>query len=131
MGSVAFGRKSETCISISRTSDKNVRKMAVYTRNTGDEEFYATWDETGLVLTTKPEDYDKDAELTTAAHKMEMNVFAACPPGTEVRYAKHFGAAATFFRWRRIAEAAGKVVKTAKKWYRTTQPDNTTPTTLP
>ena len=131
MGSVAFGRKSETCISISRTSDKNVRKMAVYTRNTGDEEFYTTWNETGLVLTTKPEDYDKDAELTTAAHKMEMNVFAACHPGDELRYAKHFGPAATFFRWRRIAEAAGKVVKTAKKWYRTAQPDNATPTTRP
>jgi hypothetical protein len=127
MGSVAFGRKSETCISIQRTGDKNVRKMTVYTRNTGDEEFYTTWDETGLVLTGKPEDQDDDSQINTALYRMECNVFVAFPPGTEIRYARHFGPPATFFRWRRIAEAAGKVVKTAKKWYRTSDDTPHTP----
>jgi hypothetical protein len=119
MGSVAFGRKSETCISISRTTDKSVRQMSVYTRNTGDEEFYFTWTDAGLTLTTEPAKPDSEAKDNSALHLMQLNVFAAVKPGDEILYAKSMGPYSTFFRWRRIAEAEGKVVKTAKRWYRT------------
>jgi hypothetical protein len=119
MGSVAFGRKSETCISISRTSDKTVRQMNVYTRNTADEEFFFTWTDAGLTLTTEPIEADTKADENSALRRMEANVFAATKVGEELKYAQRFGPPATFFRWRKVAQAEGKVTLSSKKWYRT------------
>jgi len=118
MGSVAFGRKSETCISIQRTADKAVRQMNVMTRNTGDEEFFFTWTEAGLVLTTEPIEDDKKGDENSAIRRMEANVFAATPWGQELKYSQSFGPPATFFRWRRIAQLEGKVTLSGKKWFR-------------
>jgi hypothetical protein len=119
MGSVAFGRKSETCISISRTSDKSVRQMNVYTRNTADEEFFFTWTDAGLTLTTEPTEVDTKGDENSALRRMESNVFAATKVGEELKYKQGFGPPATFFRWRKVAQAEGKVTLTNKKWYRT------------
>lgn len=118
MGSVAFGRKSETCISISRTADKAVRQMDVMTRNTGDEEFFFTWTEAGLTLTTEPIKADKPADDNSAITRMEGHVFAATKLGEELRYKQSFGPVATFFRWRKVAHAEGKVTLSGKKWFR-------------
>jgi hypothetical protein len=118
MGSVAFGRKSETCISIARTTDARVRQMNVYTRNTADEEFFFTWGDEGLTLTTEPTQPDKGVDEQSALFRMEVNVFSATQPGAELVYRKEFGAPATFFRWRRVAQAEGKVTLSAKKYYR-------------
>jgi hypothetical protein len=120
MGSVAFGRKSETCISIALTSDKNVRQMNVMTRNTGTEEFFFTWTDAGLTLTTEPTELEKPgkADERSALRRMEGNVFAATRNGEELKYNQSFGAPATFFRWRKIAQAEGKVTLSNKKWYR-------------
>ena len=98
MGSVAFGRKSETCISISRTTDKAVRQMDVMTRNTGDEEFFFTWTDAGLTLTTEPTEPDKKSDENSALSRMEAHVFAATKFGDELRYKQSFGPVATFFR---------------------------------
>jgi hypothetical protein len=117
MGSVAFGRKSETCISIEKTADKNVRKMNVMPRNTAKEEFFFTWTDAGLTLTTEPSEPDTKDENSALA-RMEAQVFAATPVGEELKYHKHFGSASAFFRWRRVAQAEGKVTLSGKKYYR-------------
>lgn len=119
MGSVAFGRKSETCISIENTSDAQVRKLNVMPRNTAKEEFFFTWSAAGLTLTTEPTEPDKRADDNSALRRMEANVFAATPIGEELRYSQRFGPPATFFRWRKVAQAEGKVTLSGKKWYRT------------
>ena len=118
MGSVAFGRKSETCISIESTSDVQVRKMNVMPRNTAKEEFFFTWTDAGLTLTTEPLAQDKKADDTSALRRMEGNVFAATLIGEELKYVQRFGPPATFFRWRKIAQAEGKVTLSGKKWFR-------------
>jgi putative DNA primase/helicase len=118
MGSVAFGRKSETCISIENTSDPQVRKMNVMIRNAAKEEFFFTWTDAGLTLTTEPIEQDKKADESSALRRMEGQVFAATPVGEELRYSQKFGPYATFFRWRRVAHAEGKVTQSGKKWYR-------------
>ena len=118
MGSVAFGRKSETCISIENTSDGSVRKMNVMPRNTAKEEFFFTWTDAGLTLTTEPIEQDKKADDKSALRRMEGNVFAATPIGEELRYSQKFGPPATFFRWRKVAQLEGKVTLSGKKWYR-------------
>jgi hypothetical protein len=120
MGSVAFGRKSETCISIATTSDDRVREMSVFTRNTASEKFWFTWTANGLAECERPANQDEsEARLSGALDLMELRVFTKCRPGDEIRYHKSFGPSATYFRWRRVAEASGKVVRNAKKWYRT------------
>ncbi len=119
MGSVAFGRKSETCISIENTSDPQVRKMNVMPRNTAKEEFFFTWTDAGLTLTTEPIEPDTKADENSALIRMGANVFAATRWGEELKYQRSFGPPATFFRWRKIAHAEGKVTVSGKKWYRT------------
>lgn len=119
MGSVAFGRKSETCISIQSTSDKAVRQMNVMTRNTGDEEFFFTWSEAGLVLTIEPDKTEAKTEEGSALRRMEAHVFAATKVGDELKYAQQFGPPATFYRWRQVARLEGKVTLSGKKWFRT------------
>jgi hypothetical protein len=118
MGSVAFGRKSETCISIENTSDGAVRKMNVMPRNTAKEEFFFTWTDAGLTLTTEPTEQDKKTDDNSALRRMEGNVFAATPIGEELKYSQRFGPPATFFRWRKVAQLEGKVTLSGKKWYR-------------
>jgi hypothetical protein len=118
MGSVAFGRKSETCISIENTSDSTVRKMNVMPRNTAKEEFFFTWTDAGLTLTTEPTEQDTKADDKSALRRMEANVFAATPIGEELKYSQRFGPPATFFRWRKVAQLEGKVTLSSKKWYR-------------
>jgi hypothetical protein len=118
MGSVAFGRKSETCISIESTSDATVRKMNVMPRNTAKEDFFFTWTDAGLTLTTEPAEQDKPDE-SSALRRMEVQVFMATQQGEELKYRQSFGPVATFFRWRKMAQAEGKVTLSAKKWYRT------------
>jgi hypothetical protein len=118
MGSVAFGRKSETCISIENTSDGAVRKMNVMPRNTAKEEFFFTWTDAGLTLTTEPIQTDKRIDENSALRRMEGNVFAATPFGEELVYRQNFGPPATFYRWRKIAQLEGKITLSAKKWYR-------------
>ena len=119
MGSVAFGRKSETCISISPTSDKAVRRMHVMIRNAADEEFFFTWTDAGLTQTTEPIEQDKKADESSAVRRMEAHVFAATKVGEELKYRQSFGPSATFFRWRKVAQLEGKVTLSGKKWYRT------------
>jgi len=121
MGSVAFGRKSETCINLNTTSDDNVREMSVYNRNTANERYWFTWDaHAGVVETKQPVPVETgDTERTDAIDLMEMRVFGKFKPGEQIKYEKSLGPYATYFRWRRVAEAACKVVKTGKKWYRT------------
>jgi hypothetical protein len=118
MGSVAFGRKSETCISIENTSDDNVRKMTAMPRNTAKEHFFFTWGPIGLTLTTEPIEVDKKVDEKSALRRMEGNVFAATKVGEELRYSQAFGPPATFFRWRKVAQAEGKVTLSGKKYYR-------------
>lgn len=125
MGSVAFGRKSETCISIEQTSDKQVRKMNVMLRNAAGEQFFFTWTEQGVSLTTEPAQQAKKVDENTAISKMERRVFMHTGDGEELRYVREWGPWATFHRWRQIAEAEGKVVKSGKKWYRS-YPDEQT-----
>lgn len=118
MGSAAFGRKSETCISIESTSDPAVRKLNVMPRNTAKEEFWFTWTDAGLIVTTEPTEPDKRIDDTSALHRMEVNVFAATMVGGELKYQQSFGPVATFFRWRKVAQLEGKVTLSGKKWYR-------------
>lgn len=118
MGSVAFGRKSETCISIENTSDATVRKLNVMPRNTAKEEFFFTWTDAGLTLTTEPIELEKRTDERSALGRMEANVFAATRIGEELRYSQKFGPPATFFRWRKVAQAEGKVTVSGKKYYR-------------
>jgi hypothetical protein len=120
MGSVAFGRKSETCISLEKSADdKRVRKVNVMPRNTADEEFWFTWTDAGLTLTTEPEKPNTEgAEEGKALGLMRLNVFSRCKPGEEIKYDPAMGSWATFSRWRQIARASGTVVLTKGKWYR-------------
>jgi hypothetical protein len=118
MGSVAFGRKAETCISIENTSDASVRKMNVMPRNTAKEEFFFTWTDAGLTLTNEPIEPDKKADENSALRRMEANVFKATRFGEELKYSQSFGPPATFYRWRKIAQLEGKVTLSCKKWYR-------------
>ena len=123
MGSVAFGRKSETCISVSKTDDPQVRQMHVMTRNTSDEYFWFTWNEGAFTLTTEPVEPPKLAgrigKGDSALHMMEMNVFATFKPGEEIHYDTSLGSWASYSRWRTVAKDEGKVVQVKKKWYRT------------
>jgi NrS-1 polymerase HBD domain/AAA domain len=120
MGSVAFGRKSETCIAIEITSDEDVRSMRIYPRNTKNERYWFTWDSTGLVETKEPAPVEsQDDDYSHAVDLMELKCFTLYKQGDEVRYHKSLGPYTTFFRWRRVAEASGKVAKNGKKWYRT------------
>jgi hypothetical protein len=118
MGSVAFGRKSETCISIENTSDDSIRKMNVMPRNTAKEVFFFTWTDAGLTLTTEPAEPDTKADENSALRRMEANVFMATRFGEELKYQRSFGPPATFFRWRKVAHLEGKVTLSGKKWYR-------------
>ena len=117
-GQRSLRRKSETCISIQRTADKAVRQMNVMTRNTGDEEFFFTWTDAGLTLTTEPAEPDKKGDENSALRRMEAQVFAATPWGGELQYRRSFGPAATFYRWRKIARLEGKVTLSGGKWFR-------------
>jgi hypothetical protein len=118
MGSVAFGRKSETCISIENTTDGSIRKMNVMPRNTAKEEFFFTWTPGGLALTTAPTEPEKRVDDNSALARMEAQVFAATRVDEELKYHKRFGPPATFFRWRKVAQLEGKVSLSNKKWYR-------------
>ena len=118
MGSVAFGRKSETCISIAVTSDDSVRAMSVFTRNSANEHYWFTWDSTGLVETKQPATVTKDNQ--NHAHRlMELRVFTKYKRGDVIRYHESFGPSSSYYAWRKIAEDQGKVVKNRKLWYRT------------
>jgi hypothetical protein len=116
MGSVAFGRKSETCISISRTTDKAVRQMDVMTRNTGDEEFFFTWTDAGLTLTTEPK-ADKPAESDSALTRMGVAVRLKFGTEQPFKYLPSFGARSTFKRWRDWAEDNDLIHKDKGRWY--------------
>jgi hypothetical protein len=119
MGSVAFGRKSETCISIESTADATVRKMNVMPRNTAKEEFFFTWTDGELTLTTEPAETDGRTDESSALRRMEVQVFMATQMGEELKYRQTFGPPATFFRWRKVAQAEGKVTLSGKRWFRT------------
>ncbi|MFZ3279089.1 MAG: hypothetical protein WA182_19500 [Candidatus Sulfotelmatobacter sp.] len=119
MGSVAWGRKAETCILLRQnTADKSVRDVVVMTRNTEDEFFWFTWREGVLTLTEKPAEMDDSADKSSALQRMEVQVFTATQQGEELKYRQSFGPVATFFRWRKVAQAEGKVTVSGKKWYR-------------
>jgi len=116
MGSVAFGRKSETCISISRTTDKAVRQMDVMTRNTGDEVFFFTWTDAGLTLTTEPK-ADKPAESDSAFSRMTVAVRVKFGSGEPIQFLPSLGAKATFHRWQAWAFDNGLIHKYKGRWY--------------
>jgi hypothetical protein len=109
-GSSAFARKVETVVTITLTDTDNgdsVRRYTVFPRNGRVEDLYMGWSANGLVLVDKPAE---PVNENSAMYRMGLNVLAAFKPGDQVVYSPDFGPEATFYRWRKEAVKAGKVL---------------------
>jgi hypothetical protein len=116
-GSVAWARKAETVVLISKTdveNDDSPRQYSVLPRNGKSERFYMEFAGGELRLVAKPEDAEED----TALNRIEQRVFAKYKPGDMVVYSAEFGSQSSFERWRREAASNGKLAYHSGHYYR-------------
>jgi hypothetical protein len=109
-GSVAWGRKSETIVLISKTDndplhDDCPRQYSVLVRNGRSEHFWMEFNDGELRMVAKPEAVPEDSALT----RMQRNVFAKFKPGEMLAFSAELGPEATFYRWRKQAAKDGAI----------------------
>jgi hypothetical protein len=117
-GSVAWGRKAETIVLISKTdmeNDDSTRQYSVLPRNGRSERFWMDFTAGELRLVDKPTDIEKPEN--TALSRMEVNVLAKYKPGEIVVYTDELGPEATFYRWRKMAAKQGKLTYSGGIFY--------------
>jgi hypothetical protein len=118
-GSVAWGRKSETIVLISKTDlddDNSPRQYSVLPRNGWSERFWMEFAGGELRMVQKPEPKVVEAHKG-ALGRMLMNCMAKFKAGDIVEYSPELGARATFFRWREQAFADKILVRTDGVYY--------------
>ncbi|HLX84412.1 MAG TPA: hypothetical protein VKR59_10980 [Terriglobales bacterium] len=101
-GSVAWGRKSETIVLISKTDDDPLhddcpRQYSVLVRNGRSEHFWMGFNGDGLCIVDRP------GPVVTIPPKTDMlkrNVFARFKPGERIKYTADLGASdKTYYKW--------------------------------
>jgi hypothetical protein len=121
-GSVAWGRKSETIVLISKTDvddDNSPRQYSVLPRNGWSERFWMEFTDGELRMVQKPEPREPaKTNKGTALGLMLLNCTAKFKPGATVAYSPDLGARATFYRWREQAFADGILVRSDGVYYR-------------
>jgi len=122
-GSVAWARKAETVVLISKTDaedDNSPRQYSVLVRNGWSERFWMEFADGELRMVPKPEHKEpvKAGRRPTALGLTHLNCMAKFKPGDKAVYTPELGSRATFFRWREQAFADGILVRTAGEFYR-------------
>jgi len=115
-GSVAWGRKSETIVLISKTDndplhDDCPRQYSVLVRNGRSEHFWMGFIEGELRLVDRPEPKERVYKgPQTKAEMLKRNVFAQFQPGDRIRYSPTLGVSEkTYYSWLKAAAAEGIV----------------------
>lgn len=123
-GSVAWGRKSETIVLISKTDndplhDDCPRQYSVLVRNGRSEHFWMDFNAGELRMVQRPAAKatpDKPPKATKM-DVMHENCRIVFKPGDEVIYAAKLGARGTFYRWREQAFADGILARADGVYY--------------
>jgi hypothetical protein len=124
-GSVAWGRKCETIVVISKTDledGKAPRQYSVMVRNGWGERFFMDFHDGELHIADPPEAKVRKRHgppsLTT---KVRLNILATFKPGERVLYSPELGCASekTYYRCLKEMVAEGKVEKRGDGFYRT------------
>ncbi len=124
-GSVAWGRKSETIVLISKTDndplhDDCPRQYSVLVRNGRSEHFWMGFIEGELRMVDRPEPKEPHKvkmPKRTAVQAMAMNCLFKFKRGEPVDYSPDLGSRATFFRWREQALDKGDLVRSDGNYY--------------
>jgi hypothetical protein len=123
-GSVAWGRKSETIVLISKTDndplhDDCARQYSVLVRNGRSEHFWMNFVEGELHMVPRPEPKAEQvkAPKRTALQTMGLNCLFKFKRGEKVVYSADLGSRATFYRWRDEALDAGDLVRSGGEYY--------------
>jgi hypothetical protein len=123
-GSVAWGRKAETIVLISKTDndplhDDCPRQYSVLVRNGRSEHFWMDFHDDELRMVAKPETKALPAKPPKASKMdvMHENCRIVFKPGEEVVYAAKLGARGTFYRWREQAFADGILARADGVYY--------------
>ena len=116
-GSIAFGRKAETVVTLALHDPANpnsARRCTVLVRCGKTEEFFFEFRAgEGLCITAEPQPVRKDTAFT----RIEDAVFGTYKAGEEIEYQSPFGSPATFYRWRKEAAAEGRIVLNNKRFF--------------
>jgi hypothetical protein len=109
-GSVAWGRRSETIVLISKTDndplhDDCPRQYTVFVRNGRAEHFWMAFKDGELTMVDRPEPKERDYKgPPSKADQLERNVFAQFKPGERVLYSPALGVSEkTYYNWIRAA----------------------------
>jgi hypothetical protein len=123
-GSVAWGRKTETIVLISKTDeddDNSPRQYSVLPRNGSSERFWMDFKDGELRMVPRPEPRIELGQPSkpSAIDTMESSCLGKFKPGDEVLYSKELGPNATFYRWRDRAVVEGIITESRGKYFRT------------
>jgi hypothetical protein len=123
-GSVAWGRKSETIVLISKTDndplqDNCPRQYSVLVRNGWSEHFWMSFKDGELQMVARPEPKEQPVKATkrTKVQTMGLNCLLKFKRGERIVYTPGLGARATFFRWRDQALDRGDIVCSDGDYY--------------
>lgn len=123
-GSVAWGRKSETIVLISKTDndplhDDCPRQYSVLVRNGWSEHFWMAFKDGALQMVARPEPKPEPvkAPKRTALQTMGLNCLFKFKRGERVVYSPNLGARATFYRWLDQAVENGELVRSGGDYY--------------
>lgn len=115
-GSVAWGRKSETIVLISKTDndplhDDCPRQYSVLVRNGRSEHFWMAFVEGELRMVDKPEPKKRECKGPPRKDSLlEQNVFARFKPGERILYSPELGVSdRKYYAWARAAAAQGLI----------------------
>jgi hypothetical protein len=115
-GSVAWGRKSETIVLISKTDvdplhDDCPRQYSVLCRNGDSEHFWMDCNDGELRIVDKPEPKEREYKgPPSKADTLKQNILARFKPGDKIKFSEDLGASEkTYYGWLRLAADAGLV----------------------
>jgi hypothetical protein len=123
-GSVAWGRKSETIVLISKTDNDTLhddcpRQYSVLVRNGWSEHFWMAFKNGELQMVARPEPKEEQAKppKRTAVQTMGLNCLFKFKRGERVVYSPDLGARATFYRWLDLAVESGELTCSDGNYY--------------
>jgi hypothetical protein len=115
-GSVAWGRKSETIVLISKTDvdplhDDCPRQYSVLCRNGESEHFWMDCKDGGLQMVDRPEPKERERKgPPSKADTLKRNILARFKPGDKIKFSLDLGVSEkTYYQWLRLAADAGLV----------------------
>ncbi len=121
--SVAWGRKAETIVLISKTDndplhDDCPRQYSILVRNGRSEHFWMDFAGGELRIVPRPEPKEPvKIAKPTAIERMARNCMAKFKPGELVTYTEVLGSRPTFYRWRDEAVDDGLIVRAGTSFY--------------